>query len=166
MKKIFLILTIIITCVIKTIASECPDKDSIEKAVKNSDLVIKGFVISSQIVDSIDSLSVIIPENDSVYTFPLFSWNYIQYKILVLEVYKGKVKGDTIIIMTGTGDQDWGFLFEIGKNYIIYAISERNYRKKWEKEGPCIFVGDYYTDICSRTTLFNDKERSEILKKR
>lgn len=95
---------------------------------------------------------------------PLITWELYKYRIAVTEKYKGRIIADTITIMTGVGNGDCGFPFEIGKQYIIYGSSDNLFQKKYlqMKRGE-IIKGVYWTDICMRTTLYTDEEKTAIL---
>lgn len=84
---------------------------------------------------------------------------YYKFTFTIECKYKGKIKTDTVEIITGVGDGDCGYNFEIGKNYVVYS----NWKKKYFREGSKVskFL---YTDICTRTTELVKKEDTEIKK--
>lgn len=84
-----------------------------------------------------------------------------KFTFKINELYKGKIKIDTIEIITGMGHGDCGYEFEIGKSYVVYA-SKRN---KFYEEGAKVTTF-LYTDICFRTTEQVEEERAKIEKYR
>jgi hypothetical protein len=166
MNKNTLLLTILIFCITNAFACDCIGDESVKSAIKNSNIVIRGLIISRESIIYVDTLKLFEDSTKKEFAVPLFTWKLYKYRVVVTEKYKGKNLTDTITIMTGVGNGDCGFPFETGKEYIIYGISKNPYQKKYLRmEKAETLKGTYWTDICTRTTLYNDKERSAILHK-
>ena len=95
-------------------------------------------------------------------TLNLYSW--IEYKttVVVTEIYKGKFKGDTIIIFSGDGGGDCGFRFKVGENYIVYGSKIKNtlYYNIYSKKRKNVFG----TSTCTRTWNYSNEEIEGIRK--
>lgn len=143
-----LLFTIIFQFPILIFACSCIGKDSTSNAVKHSDFVFSGRVISKRIFTIQDD------------SFPLpdrFQIRKIEYAFISTKVYKGKNINDTIKIITGVGSGDCGFPFNVGNEYIVYA----NYANKYHNWGT--IVEPYLTThICKRTMVFNKVEENFI----
>ena len=89
-----------------------------------------------------------------------------KYKMTLNTKYKGRVTADTIEVFTGLGGGDCGVKFTIGKEYVIYGKKETfigQDNNDWTfPKGRNI----YWVDICSRTTIINSEEITEIEKYR
>jgi len=81
------------------------------------------------------------------------------YQIEVITLYKGKTKVLQLDVYSGTGDDDCGYNFSVGSEYIIYA----DYKIQYYGKGPKVnkFL---YTTICTRTKLRDENELNEIQK--
>lgn len=121
-----------------------------KKAIKESDVVFMGKVLSKE--------KVIVPQKLPGIETTIYH-RYYKFTFTIECKYKGKIKTDTVEIITGVGDGDCGYNFEIGKNYVVYS----NWKKKYFREGSKVskFL---YTDICTRTTELVKKEDTEIKK--
>jgi hypothetical protein len=124
-------------------ACSCIPQASVKVELAKSDVVITGKVFTEEpsfVIDSPTGIHI----------------NRIKYSIIVENIYKGKLIKDTLQVISGRGNGDCGFTFEIGEIYVIYA----NYRKRYYTQGN--IVPQYlYTDICKRT---RQKDESEIMK--
>lgn len=131
-------------CYFNCNACTCIGIISVIKEVEASDIIVCGKVISENI-------------------FTVKEWRnkkkleQIEYKISISKIFKGSNSTDTLRIVTGTGSGDCGVKFLVGKKYIIYA----QYRNKYFEQGEPV-KQFYYTDICTRTQLFNKNEAKEI----
>lgn len=145
------------TCVFnQAIACDCIGEVTVKDAVKSSDIVITGQVLTKEIITVKDTLDM------GPYTTtnsPQYDMTEARYTILIVHRHKGKFKSDTLTIITGTSGGDCGFLFEIGKKYIIYGSNERDNGFHKPKKLP---NNDYWTNSCTRTVLYNEKEFQEI----
>jgi hypothetical protein len=61
------------------------------------------------------------------------------------QVFRGDLGGREIDVMTGFGQGDCGYPFEVGKKYLVYA-------SRWEKDQRL------YSGLCSRTRLLTEAE--------
>lgn len=115
--------------------------------IKKSDLIFSGKVIAKKILStSIEGI------NDK------FQSKEAEYTILIEHLYKGTVKQETVKIITGLGNGDCGFIFNINDNYIIYA--------EYTDEGSSFNNDAFYysTSICMRTTQSVMAEKDKLKK--
>ncbi len=145
--KIVLILIITVLS-LSSLACSCVGKSSVKEGVHKSNIVFSGKILTKNVFVLDDS---ILPKGLKLYQ--------TEYKILVAKVYKGKMRKDTISLITGIGKGDCGFEFKVGNDYIVYS----NYKDKYFTLGKRVkkFL---YTDICTRTKPFDENEHQEILK--
>jgi len=88
-------------------------------------------------------------------------WKQYRYTVEIEEVFKGKLYQKTVEIFTGLGGGDCGVKFLVGKQYTIYAKSQRtrNFNGKQLKVSPFLT-----TDICTRTIEANETKLTELRK--
>ena len=131
-------------------ACNCVGKTSINKALKNSDLVFLGKVIHQE--------RITVPYK-LIGTDTSINYYFNKFTFKIRTIYKGKSRTEMIQIITGIGNGDCGFEFEEGMMYIVYS----NWRSEY-------FNGDtkvdkfLYTDICKRTTSKVTVEEKNINK--
>lgn len=121
-------------------ACSCIGKSTIKKALKNSDVVFTGTVLSSEKVKV---------QLDSTFTN-----DQMEYTFLVTKRLKGKFVNDTIKIYSGFGGGDCGFKFKTGETYIVYSKYD-----EYTLWGKADFL---FTGICDRTKLYDEKEAAKI----
>ena len=124
----------------------CVGEETAKQALKSSDLVVTGKIISKNEIIGSDTM-----------LFPVSGIHEYDYTVIVNKKYKGLIKSDTVIVRTGLGHGDCGFVFTIGGEYLIYAVHENsfNYWDKKPNRSHKKLKGIYRTDICSRTTSLN-----------
>jgi hypothetical protein len=139
-------------------------EDSVKIAIKESDLVIKGVILSKEFLVDSGNMEVYIDSTKTkTESISLYTWELTKYKVLIIEKYKGKPNSDTVFIMTGAQGSPTGFVFDIGKTYIIYGVSENLYQKEFHRMKYPEKVKDlYWTNIHFRTRLFNEQERQKL----
>jgi len=148
--SILLILTIFVINSNSINACSCVDKRSIKKEVHHSKSVVIGKILS----------------RGEDYTAEI---NGVKRKIasflLVIEYsYKGNFKNDTLEIITLNHTASCGYLFSAGEKYIVYSTKTPKSIKnlKLKKRNNSMKV--QWTDLCTRTTKFNDDEDETINK--
>jgi len=122
-------------------ACVCSDTGTKEQTIQKTDAILKGKIISKEIFSKDDHkrTGLRVP--------------YVKYTVVILETIKGKLKTKSLIIATAPGGGgDCGYMFEIGKTYLIYALKHRG--NKNDK-----FL---YTSICTRTDKFNALEFNKV----
>ncbi len=85
-----------------------------------------------------------LAKSKAVFLGKVISINRINYSSEVtIEVIKSwkHIKTKKVVIYTGVGSGDCGYLFEIGKSYLVYAYGDLN---------------GLETNICQRTTELED----------
>lgn len=156
-KSISLILILLCTVIPnKVFSCSCIGEISVRRAVKYSDLVITGQVLSKEIIESRDTLNFGPKRNQYLRVFTKYE---ALYKVLVLNKYKGKIKSDTVTIITGISGGDCGFNFEVGMKYIIYGSDEKS---MGNGEAGKLPINTFSTNICTRTVSYNDREAEQI----
>lgn len=84
--------------------------------------------------------------------------------VRVETIFKGQTTNDTLIIYTGLGGGDCGYIFEAGQKYIIYGATKSFFgsffKDKNIPNGPNV----YWTNICTRTQEYNRAEIVELEK--
>ncbi|MDR1761739.1 MAG: hypothetical protein LBR55_04755 [Bacteroidales bacterium] len=127
----------------KVFACSCIGERSVQEEVKYTDAVIVGTIISEKLI---------IKSNKEIYPPVMLK----QYSLVVENIYKGKITSDTVTVFTGVGNGDCGVNFTVGEKYIIYGqIADNDIPLPKRKN-------IFWTHICTRTTLFQQKEITEI----
>lgn len=127
-------------------ACTCIGKLTLKESFKQSDVIFWGKVKTKKLIS--------IKNKDES-----FAVKYYKVSFEVREIYKGRIKKDTITILTGIGGGDYGYHFKIGKDYVVYARYEKVYNPGVFKERVPKFL---YTSICTRTTYKTDEEIKKI----
>ncbi len=150
MKKIiFLSILFFLATVANSYACTCiGGKRSIKKALRKNDVVFLGEVISEEII-------IYIHSKDGGYFKSEFRFKKFTFR--VQKIFKGRIKGDTVSVITGMGHGDCGFPFEIGKKYVVYSVWQNRFIKKGEKVNKFLT-----THICKRTTSRAKEEEAAI----
>ncbi len=164
MKKILIIFAFLIGFLAdKAIACSCVGDGILEKEVKRSDGLLVGTIISKEIVVVVDSTWIkAFPEDTSDNS--LAKRHIARYKLLVESVYKGNSKRDTVVICTGLGGGDCGVRFDIGKKYIVYGQKETYFGMVNNHFTFPKAEGLYWTNVCTRTSEYDEAEIREIEK--
>lgn len=127
----------------------CIGEATVNQEFKRSDVVFTGKVIYKKIINLTDTL------------MPAVKIQKAEYQLQVSTVLKGKIKQDTVTIITGVGGGDCGFNFEIGKEYIVYSSFENKYYPQGNRVSKFL-----YTDICRRTRSATDTAEIKALRKK
>ncbi len=128
-----------------------------EELFKRTELIFIGTVVKIDTIKTVPGFFVkqylLTEDSTDFYTYGQF----VTFK--VKRVVKGHLSIDTIIIKTGVGGGDCGYLFRKSKNYIVhtnkkesYYIDEASPRKKLLKNT------FFETDDCERTNTEIKKE--------
>lgn len=123
----------------------------VKDEVKRSSLVIIGKVVSIEKLKVEIKDSTILSEIDREAFFHKITF-------LVFTLFKGKKKGQKVVVYTGLGGGDCGFPFVVGKQYILYGNKNALPFLRAKKVLPKGLQKAYWTDICTRTQSFNSKE--------
>ncbi len=157
----YFLLTIFIFKANVVAACKCEGEISTEDAVKYSEIVFKGVVLSRTITAAFDEYGIVAKGDSSV--LKLLGTNPIAaYKIKVGSVFKGKQKFDTVVILTPVNSVGCGVSFKIGQEWIVYAgtkddvLSSNSVQRFTSKEGV------YFTNLCTRTTQWYREEENAI----
>ncbi len=157
----FFLLTVLTFQANVVTACKCEGEISTEDAVKNSEIVFKGVVLSRTITAAFYEYGI-VAKGDST-ALKLLGKNPIAvYKIKVGSVFKGRQKFDTVVILTPVNSAGCGVSFTIGQEWIVYAdtkddvLSSQSIQRFTNKEGV------YFTNLCTRTTQWYREEENAI----
>ncbi|MRX64772.1 hypothetical protein [Maribacter luteus] len=164
-KTYYILLSLLLLGFSDIYACTCQGESTVKGAIKNSDFVIVGEIISRAFVDIPDSALIKQNFKDTLYhkQYP-YVHRISKYSIKIEKIYKGKTTSDTLDIYTGNGGGDCGYRFKIGDRYIVYGNKETyfgmtNNDCEYPKGKNCI-----WTNICMRTTNYYQSEIDEIEK--
>jgi hypothetical protein len=125
----------------QAIACSCIGKEDVKQARKKADAVFLGSVIT------VEQLQVSVI---GVFTqFPIY---VKRYTLQVERSFKGKSVPDTVVIVTGVGSGDCGFVFKLNERYVVYGSRDGGNKERLFAEKPLVGRGIYWTNICTRTT--------------
>lgn len=146
-------------------ACSCVGQRTVEEEVKHADAIVVGTVLSKQLITLTDSTMLKMFPNDTIMrNSPMSKMTIARYDLLVHDIYKGKIRSDTLTIYTGLGGGDCGIRFEVGKKYIVYGENETYFGQvnndiKFPKA-----KNTFWTYQCLRTTSYFQDEITEIEK--
>jgi hypothetical protein len=164
LRILFLLLVLIQIAIPRSMkACDCIGESTVKGELKASDIVVVGKVLAKNVVEIAETISW-GSSTDTSKMRTLMKFHESKYTVLLTHKYKGRIKQDTVTIVTGMGGGDCGFKFEIGKDYIIYAQKETNGSHFFGDEGNGTIPGVFRTNICRRTMEFNQKEIDELEK--
>ncbi len=165
LRTIFQIFTILFIGINQVFACSCFGTTSTKEAIKESDAVLVGQIINKENVVVTDISAMRTFPKDTLGEYSLFYESHIvKYDLLITEVYKGKIKQDTIKIFTGNGGGDCGFQFKVGMKYIIYGMKKSYLANKRSGFNYPSGNSNLWTNSCMRTTLVHQKEINSITK--
>jgi hypothetical protein len=122
-KKSILIILLSLVSPSLVFACKCILEDtSLKDEIEESDIVILGQCISAELLKQND------PDSGLTYL--------INYTFHVQKSWKGKTKGQKVVVQTGVGFGDCGYPFRLGLSYLIYGHIDK---------------GRAYTNICTRS---------------
>lgn len=150
-KQIFLIIFFVAFSSVAYCCS-CIGEATVKQELKRSDVVFTGKVISKKIIDTRS------PTDTLMQGLKMYM---AEYTLQVSTIFKGKIKQDTITIITGVGGGDCGFNFEIGTEDIVYSSFENKYYPHGNTVSKFL-----YTNICKRTRLATDTAEIKALSKK
>lgn len=145
MKKIKVVFFLIFVVKI-TSACTCIGTENINDAYASSDVVFSGKVISKDIIEVKDSISGLIIKK-------------IRYQVQTEKYFKGVNSEQIVTIISGMGQGDCGYTFELNTKYIIYSNWNNSHFFNGQKVNRFL-----YTDICKRTKTYNKKEIKKLEK--
>ncbi len=146
----------------KTFGCTCGGTSTINRAVKDADVVTVGTILTKSVEFLPDSskyqemIDMGWPEDqidESLYGFSI-----IKLTLSIETILKGTITSDTLTILTGMGHGDCGFHFDVGKKYIVYGKHESYFGEfihhiSFPNERQII-----WTNICTRTQEYNAEE--------
>lgn len=142
-------------------ACKCEGEISTEDAVKYSEIVFKGVVLSRTITSAFDEYGIVTKGDSSALKF--LSKNPIAvYKIKVSSLFKGKQNFDTVVILTPVNGAGCGVRFTIGQEWIVYAGTKDEILSSNSVQRFTNKAGVYFTNLCTRTTEWYSEEENAI----
>lgn len=146
-------------------ACSCIGQRTVREEVMHADAVIVGTIVNKDILTLTDStLLQMFSIDTTMKNSPMAKRTIARYRLLVSDIYKGKITADTITIYTGIGGGDCGIRFQIGEKYIVYGESNTYFGQvnndfKFPKE-----KNAFWTYSCLRTMSYYQNEITEIEK--
>ena len=141
----------------------CGTYRSIKDEFNKSKHVVIGTIIDHQSIISIDSVEYKRLIEEGIHEFQarrFTSVGFNQYTLVLSEQsFKGEFQSDTLLIMTGLTSGACGYSFQVGEKYIVYGYDTT--RKKEQSIPKFDF---FWTNNCTRTKLFKEKERKTLVK--
>ena len=133
----FFIITLILFQSADLFACSCADlfksvQKKVENAYKESDLILTGKIIDKNVRQS---------------TLDYRSDDLVTYTVKITTKIKGEVKSEKVSITSYRGSEYCGFIFEIGKEYLIYVYKQNN---------------EYFTDLCTETKNMDSASELEM----
>lgn len=116
----------------------------VEKAFTRSGLIISGKVIEIKVVNTEDLKSSADP---------------IIYKFEIAKIIKGNLNKEVIEIVSEVSEISCGFVFQLGKSYLVYARKSTYFSSQTKNEF------DFMTSLCDRNQklrLVNKKELRKL----
>ena len=132
-----LVTTLILIQSTDLFACSCADlfksvQKKVENAYKESDLILTGKIIDKNVRQS-----TLYHRSDDLVT----------YTVEITTRIKGDVKSAKVSITSYRGSEYCGFIFEIGKEYLIYSYEQNN---------------EYFTDLCTETKNMDSASELEL----
>lgn len=142
----------------------CDEEASVEYAMKNSDIVFKGTALTDTVLSNLSDYGVMARGDTSVSTYSWITIPARVYRVKVDLVYKGITASDTINNITSKSGTRCGFVFLNSKQYIIYGTAKDDMLPQKEFERFTHNNQTYWTNHCTRTKIWSQKEEIEIRK--
>jgi hypothetical protein len=171
--RIILIITIFLMSTFNIYSCSCIGKSSVKNSFENNDLIVVGKVLERKEVkiyhDTFSSRTLYNKYKDTLdkmygsfekyLTRTHTISSVLEFKIVITKSYK-ETHLDTVYIRTGYGHGDCGFMFEIGREYLIYGenYTETIYTDFGNRTYDKTLSGTFRTNICTRTKLLSEAE--------
>lgn len=143
------------------LACSCEGEESVKNAIKHSDAVFSGVVISKTFTNNVDSLGVTTVADTNNTAQHQLSYAVVTFKID--KMHKGKIVSDTIIILTPKNSGACGYNFEVGQKYIVYATQYDGVAMLLDIVRRANGNKIFWTNLCTSTKLWDATEENEIL---
>ena len=146
MKRIFLLLLIVFVSTATSFACTCIEikesiRKKIEQAYSQSDIIFTGKVLSKEI------------KTHDEYTS---SRDPIIYTVEIINLIKGEYKTGTIEVVSERSGASCGYLFELGKSYLIYSTESTHFSDLTKNPS------DIYTGLCSGNQELRRTRKMEL----
>ena len=141
----------------------CGPQRSVTDAFNKSTKVVNGTIVDHQQIITIDSTEykrLIEKGVHETQARRFTSGGFNQYTLVLSEPsFKGKFQSDTLLIRTGLTSGACGYSFQVGKKYLVYGYDSN------KEQGATLPKFDFFwTDNCTRTNLYKEKERKTLAK--
>jgi|GEM_PF-781211 len=175
-KHTITILSVLFLSSIMTRAVACTcigkEKQTTENELDFVDIAVTGKIISVSDYTYYDTTELALAN----IRFDENKWSYLvrhykRYQLVVDKKFKSSVSlPDTINIVTTKGGGDCGYVFNIGKDYIVYGegwkgktiATIQKKRKIKRKLAEVKSIDTFYTDLCRLTQEKNEKELNNL----
>lgn len=142
--------------VIRTQACTCISEEDVKHARNHADVVFVGKVVKAE------KLEVISKEVEVTN----FKEPVMRYTLQVERWFKGRIATEEVVVYTGMGGGDCGYDFELNKRSIVYAKRNDVMVERFNADVPLSGRGIYWTNICTRTGIFDEDEAKLLEGKR
>ena len=129
----------------------CIGGQDVKDARKVADAVFIGTVIGAQELE--------LKSKDGLEYFPV---HVMRYTLRVERSFKGRMVADEVVGYTGLGGGDCGFRFTLNERFIVYGDRDAAMAEGSMADKPLYGRGIYWTNICTRTRLYDDDEVREL----
>ena len=155
-------------------ACKCLGPLTIKDSFDKSGLIIHGRVVNKEVVTYQETFNSVKGQeirerlksnNDRI--LGLFESPQV-YKVTIeiTEILKGDNLPTTVIIFTTTSDASCGFNFELNSDYIIYGtqkgFNNSRFLTETERQQDVEKENTYWTNLCTRTKKFDNKEIEKL----
>ena len=171
--KIGIVLIALILSFQAAIACKCDGYGSVKKEFEQTELIVRGIVLSKEYVSYFSTLSkkqvelIIEKYQSDEQKLAWFSSKMVtKIELEVSKTYKGKGTSK-VVIYTNKSGASCGYLdFEIGKEFIVYAsefgyvdtrYGDKENSGKWKRS-----ESEFWTNHCRRTKYFNVSEHQQL----
>lgn len=145
-------------------ACNCEGKMQVKEAIKSSDIVFRGTVLSKTVSLNHNDLGLMI-QGDATSLELVKSIPFAVYRIKVNTRFKGRERFDTVTIITAVNGAGCGVMFTVGNEWIVYANSVDEAHSTSKSKLSTNRAGVYFTNQCTRTVEWK-REEEELLKDR
>lgn len=151
-RHLLTIMAVLILGIRAGFACSCIGQEDVEQAYRKADVVVLGTVIGVETLEVSYGLTIV----------PHFAMYVNRYTVRVEHLFKGRSVSGTVVVVTGLGGGDCGFLFEMDKRYVIYGDDNGSNKTRMYADKPLKGRGIYRTNICTRTRAYDDAEVRDL----
>jgi hypothetical protein len=166
-------LPILLCCLLlasQSFACDCDGTRTVKESFKSASIIITGTVIKSEVISLAETIQInkLKEIEEGLKSAPdelkMLSRSVSSIEIVVKGTLKGNVP-DTVTIYTPFSGSECGYDFQVGQEYIIYAYNTGFYSFFLHGEverGNITKENAYWTNMCTRTTVYYKEEVDEL----